>query len=843
MANKHTRILLKSLARRRLELQSQVYDKATASYKSPSPDQIDELMKGKQDFELAEMMAKYFMDVGLKYKGQVQYCFSDSGGGVGLRAKFDPLRAVTGAFTTQIGAEVGVERSEKLLVMAQRGPSKLGQVVIPCPVIINSFQGVKWSGAASADVFAGVAVELGFKVGGGAGSGETYKKVGSEVFKPESEDGDTEAELLALCFTAAAGARAGVKGGYENFYAQDVSPMYYVADELGKAQEQLRLIFNSGNYKQVVKFSAVNAVNEFRSKLGIYDQLKYERWTGGHIASSDIYDAFRECLDKAKNLNGMDDLAGKALGHMEALSPWLKEDDDPFRPVAATTIRISGSEAAAGAGLLAYAKGEVGLFNVVGAVAGVEAEGLKLDGVYKTTHSRFQTVCPVASRGVKIADRNQKGYVVLTQDTEITHQQVGFTLGSVKASASAKVTGGLFSSGKEAEVERARDLASTETERMLNRMSYASTTICWSYMPESLEWTQIVNMPAVKQLSVKTLEGTGVSYGGSFLLENLLRFYAQDPNEGWWVRPEDKYSAPAIVRDPLEINVRGALKKYEEQTTGAYYFLTSSSNESKAAIDALNKIIHGPEIETKLRPFVEYLLRVKDHPVPGYEDIPQLKIKSSIMGTPTRLYGLLSDAHTQSLSPEDIPNPVKPRDRLISDDVRMYIDSVAASLGVTYDQLSAFLNDNKVFCLMYDLLEREKLSSILLESYFKVPEFGSCTVDIERDGEGVVKLVELSGASPKALLKKSETAALRKLERITLRYRIQDSIGGKKEVFTLGFQAAGQGFGIPIYSVEEAGSCGVVDLHTHWLNGKSNASTRSEGNYEDAIPPVVLFDR
>lgn len=842
--NKNRQVLLDLLGARRLALQAQQYDKTAGKYVMPTKESLEQLMRGQQDVQLAELLAKSFTDVGLSHKGQVQYCFSESGIGGGLKAFFDPLRATTGVFTAQVAAGVSGTNSDKLLVMAQRGPSQLGQVVIPCPVVINSFQGVSWKGAASADVFVGVAIEMGVKVGGGAGAGESYTKLGSDVFKPESDDGNTEAETLALCFTASAGVKAGVKGSYENFFSQDVSPMYYVTDDVGKAQEQLKELFLRGTYKQVVKKESVDAVNGFLVRIGrMGDRISYESIWGGHAASSEIVDKFRGCLAFTKDKSGFDVENRRAIGYIEALSPWLDEKKK-FRPVVPTTIRISGSEAAAGAGLVAYAKAEVGLFNVLGAAVGIEAEGLKLDGVYKTTTSRFQTAYPVGL-DVKYAERNQMGYLVSTQDTEITYQQIEFTPVSLKSTASAKVKLGLLSSGKEAEIEREKELVSAETEKKLNRMSYISTTICWSYLPDSMEWSPLINRPAVKDLLVTTHEGTGVSYGGAFLLENLLRFYSPAPhaNVGWWVNPEAKYIAPDVITDPLKWGVKDALKAYEDQTTGSYYFFTSSSSESKAAIDALNEIVSKPDNEGKLRPFVEYLLHKKGQPVPGFEHIQKLKLKSSIMGTPTRLYGLLDEAYKKSPAPEDIPNPVKPRESLHSDSVRLYIDAVAACLGVTYDELSQFLNSAPVFTLLYDLLEGEGLDSILLEAHFKIPGFGSCSVDINRDGEGLIQLVELSKDSTKSLIKKSAAASQRVLERISIRYRMQDTLGGTKELFSLGFQVAGSGFAIPIHSVEEAGRTGVVDLYTYWFNGKSNRPSDALSNWDDAVPPVVLFDR
>ena len=81
------------------------------------------------------------------------------------------------------------------------------------------------------------------------------------------------------------------------------------------------------------------------------------------------------------------------------------------------------------------------------------------------------------------------------------------------------------------------------------------------------------------------------------------------------------------------------------------------------------------------------------------------------------------------------------------------------------------------------------------------------------------------------------------LQSIRLRYRIQDLHNDDKTRFTLGFKVLGTGAKISLQTIDRAGSEGIVDLCTVWLDRglAASASGDPKAAYETAVPPVTLF--
>jgi hypothetical protein len=93
-----------------------------------------------------------------------------------------------------------------------------------------------------------------------------------------------------------------------------------------------------------------------------------------------------------------------------------------------------------------------------------------------------------------------------------------------------------------------------------------------------------------------------------------------------------------------------------------------------------------------------------------------------------------------------------------------------------------------------------------------------------------------------------------------MRYRIQDSKRTEKNLFKLGFKILGNGAGIQLKKIEDAGSEGVFDLYVEWFSQETrprSTALRSESelkethnsesefdqtrHYEQGVPPVALF--
>ena len=184
--------------------------------------------------------------------------------------------------------------------------------------------------------------------------------------------------------------------------------------------------------------------------------------------------------------------------------------------------------------------------------------------------------------------------------------------------------------------------------------------------------------------------------------------------------------------------------------------------------------------------------------------------------------------------------------RFMAGEQNDYFNGVAESLNISLDELTVFFDalDNEnggpggAFIFLGGLATGHKIKAVLLEASF------ACNVDtsieVVKSVNGKKELIELSANTAKEWLKLPKVQ--RKLQAIRLRYRMQDTHDGDHE-FGLGFKIAGQGLGIKLKSVDQAGSEGIVDLFTHWVDSTIAHSidpTKAYDN-EKSVPPVTLF--
>ncbi len=97
----------------------------------------------------------------------------------------------------------------------------------------------------------------------------------------------------------------------------------------------------------------------------------------------------------------------------------------------------------------------------------------------------------------------------MTQDTEIIYKNIEFTPLAIKASTLVGVK--RFEKGKE-----------FSKKTWFNRMTYISTTVFWDAM---MIKEQLRPDYPPSSTTAFALLGTGVSFGGSFEIENLMEFY------------------------------------------------------------------------------------------------------------------------------------------------------------------------------------------------------------------------------------------------------------------------------------------------------------------------------
>jgi hypothetical protein len=206
-----------------------------------------------------------------------------------------------------------------------------------------------------------------------------------------------------------------------------------------------------------------------------------------------------------------------------------------------------------------------------------------------------------------------------------------------------------------------------------------------------------------------------------------------------------------------------------------------------------------------------------------------------------------------------------------------YLESIAESLNVTLEQLYAFFGktpDGKTAYNSQDVLGMilqheiafEGLDCIIIEASFKYERVAvelTCSLikpsiweilskklkklKYESPLSGKEEIIELSPDSVNKMLTGfkglSKKDQYKSLCAIRLRFRIQDSHNDEKTLFKLGFKLFGTGAKIELKGVEEAGSEGIVDLHTVWFNNGVLIDNKlgSAQLYEDGVPQVALF--
>jgi hypothetical protein len=516
---------LKSVAK---EKQEQTFNPDTGEYESGN-NHFDEATKkivsGK--VKLTEAQAKeatinYVLSEGLDYKGQFQ-CFYDSKGlKTELSASVDPAQMFTGFVNTVITVGAGVEVAKQVMVTAHRGPMEVSDSQggpvwkIQTPIQIGCLPGVHWKGTLSAGIE--VSVGVSYSVGSD-GEGE------SSVPNSEPEDSEAEMEIEGIGLGFEAEAKAGIEASvgytYDHFYAEDVCPLPSPSNE--KARENLRNIIESGSAKAAQKRMAVDFINT-NSVYFSGKKVNYNRsFTHLHHTSSD------ELIDVLKlgisNQQFPKEKRAESLSYMNSLAYWSSH---PKRKKVETHVYISSHEGLANADVFASASA-----GVTGGIVGVQAEAkakfLEVKGSRKKANIKYQ-VCFDAMN-----QHNVESQVVMTQETQIQYSTFDFIPFDFEVSAEANALG-MFTAEANAHINHAGAEVSAgvgyvagsqelskekefkhKNSLSMNRMSYVAATVFW-------EPSASLTGPN-KKSSVKTLSGTGISFGGSFLLSNILGFY------------------------------------------------------------------------------------------------------------------------------------------------------------------------------------------------------------------------------------------------------------------------------------------------------------------------------
>jgi hypothetical protein len=176
---------------------------------------------------------------------------------------------------------------------------------------------------------------------------------------------------------------------------------------------------------------------------------------------------------------------------------------------------------------------------------------------------------------------------------------------------------------------------------------------------------------------------------------------------------------------------------------------------------------------------------------------------------------------------------------------KRYIANIAQSLKIRpHDVLHFFEQLTKFDVEFYfeNTLEALGCEAILLEASFRVDDLELLNMNPLTDIDSARTTINLDSTASKRILE-IPFGAEKHLESIKLRYRIQDTHDYSTSLFKLGINVTGVGGSIALKKVHKAGSEGIVDLMSVWLQkGKIvDGSIESDDIYDKAVPPVVLF--
>ncbi|WP_293251724.1 hypothetical protein [Nannocystis sp.] len=172
---------------------------------------------------------------------------------------------------------------------------------------------------------------------------------------------------------------------------------------------------------------------------------------------------------------------------------------------------------------------------------------------------------------------------------------------------------------------------------------------------------------------------------------------------------------------------------------------------------------------------------------------------------------------------------------------------LAKQLHISRAQLEAFFMGG-AWSLCWDLHHKEKqiqAQALLIETSFAAKPILSWKdakkAEINEFLDGFLKAEDNRG-KPSGSQTGPEPGTL---EAIRIRYRIADDVEDSKTLFKLGVGFLGSSLEIEAASIRRAGSSGVVDLYTMWIDPRLAAMAKKPATLhavpEQAVPPVVLF--
>jgi hypothetical protein len=899
--------------------------------------------------EINRIAVDYFLSAGLDYKGQNQCCYQAFGGGSKFDIEIDPARLASGVFSTNIALSAEASVLKKTLMIAQVGPSSIGNLVVPSPLMINCLEGYLFQGGVSAEIFAGVSVDAGI----------------SFDLAVAGRDASSSIEAGASAGIQVSGSLSG-----NHFYAEDLQPIPFKSRDVDgdRIRDTLAKLMAAPNWKAYLKIQACDFIN---SNPPGWRHIEYETTNWVLWTSHESTDRICRNLEEGISRNPRH----PKLSVAKILLQNLRYYQEGIKPSILTSLQMSSHEANGGAGLTASANAKANALGLLSISVDAKVDALSVTGSYKPINIRFQTAYPAFNDRLSVtASSESQDFVVMTQDTRILYEQYKFVPASLEVVAAIG--------------EHKKDFTREVGVAELNRMTYITTTVFWNSKERVHPYLNNTNKSTgVYRFKANSLKGTGISFGGSFLfsdlkfalqerppLEPILPEIAIEAELGDYVSKYTDKVAVTEVSAPEEVSpqelikndymdrqydgdkptfatmvseIKNALTTYEKESKGLF---TWQSNESLSAARELKRMIKddgsrvgdavawlindngiddhefnfkfgsrlpnpdsrfygilkkhyiigktkqeaereayqehknktlgsyrikSDEIESKnnqLRD--EYLVKVKEYNEKNAANAMQTRKNAQ-----TIKYNQRREAQNQaaaeawtkkgdsirSRNAAAIAENIKIREsnaenRIINEYYMKhaekqdkFLQNIADSLNVTLRQLKVFFNAKSCAeMIKFHESSFPGIEAIILEASFEgdVSEINlqSSLVKKQRklftNSDPTEEIIELHPDTAKNMLTQFKLPGkMKKLSAIRMRYRIQDSYNKDTDLFKLGFSIFGNGAGIQLKKIEDAGSEGIFDLYTEWFSQEARLRTGGDEkiNYEQGVPQVALF--
>jgi hypothetical protein len=531
--------------------------------------------------------ADYFLFSGTDFKGLNQSCYSAFGAKLSSEITVDPLKLHSlGVFSLEITVAADVSVLKKTLLICQIGPKnqlKYGatRISVLAPKMLNFCTGVQCRASITPSLFVGISYS--------------------------SNDITTPLPLgLEANLKVGATAKVGVSGDY--FYAENRLPLPF--SDNPKLRETLKSLLESDSIKAFIKQPAVQLINDNSWAGNDVLQLKkinsfYSTAKGSNIDT----DTLVTYLDKGIRSTTNVTLKDQAEAIKRNL---LSYKNNIIQPIV-TSIRIFAG--AVEADVKAEATASVSA-KAMGFQLGASSDTVfgHTTAKYKPVYVRFQAVYPAKDMNFSglstfrnKLDSPDNNFVVMTQDTSIYYRSWSFQLIDSDNKANIGTS-----------IQKTKKIESKAYGQ--NQMFYVTTTVYWASKdkvhPYLIDKTS--NSMSAHYIQTTSLEGSGISFGASFLLYDLREalqwsysYLEKVELEPLPLVPETITADDVKLSEALRAKVKIALKDFndwfDKENTGLYRNIRP--HILPKCIKGLQSIVQGGEAYSRqLEQTVNWLL-------------------------------------------------------------------------------------------------------------------------------------------------------------------------------------------------------------------------------------------